>query len=262
MSVEKKHFVYSIWFKLILLIAFFIPSYSQISYDPTDTSNVIISVLSNPAVIKFKFLLPVAKILLISVTASIFLYKKQSSRIFLGYYFLILLIIGIFQNISNTQEYGFVWLIGNTLIMLTVSVFCLYDAIKRKSVFDKIYFQSKRLWIIIPMLFSVLFPYTVNEQNIIKPAFGLFLLTNEAGVTYCMITPVILGMMILFSKGIYKPIFSIISFVGLYFGVMNMLTWFILQNQNWWMGVLHLPLFILSIYSLILCKYEKIKINT
>lgn len=41
-----------------------------------------------------------------------------------------------------------------------------------------------------------------------------------------MITPVILGIIILFSKNINKAALNIISFVGLSFGIFNMMTWF------------------------------------
>ena len=45
--------------------------------------------------------------------------------------------------------------------------------------------------------------------------------TNEAGVTYCMITLVIIGMLILFSKNINKATLNVISFVSLSFGIFN-----------------------------------------
>ena len=69
-----------------------------------------------------------------------------------------------------------------------------------------------------------------------------------------MITPVIIGICILFNKKIYKPTLYIISFVGFIFGLLNMMTWFGFNIQNWCMGVLHLPLLILSIYGLIISK--------
>lgn len=59
-----------------------------------------------------------------------------------------------------------------------------------------------------------------------------------------------------------KPTFYMVSFIGLIFGIMNMLTWFVLQNQNWWMGVLHLPLLILSAYGLILCREKDVQRST
>ena len=96
-----------------------------------------------------------------------------------------------------------------------------------------------------------------EKKGIVKPAFTFGIFLNEAGVTYCMITPVVLGIMIIFSKGIYKPLLSFISYVGFVFGLLNMMTWFAMQNQNWWMGVIHLPLLILSFYGLVISRKEK-----
>jgi len=256
-SKTKKPFIQSIWLKIMLLIAFFIPSYSQVAYDTANTTEVIASVLAHPVIVNINFLLPIAKLLLLLAVITVFINIKLSSHIFLGYYAFILIIVGIFQNISQTQNYGFVWLIGNTIIMLIASAFCIYDIVKQKTVFKRENLEVKRLWVIAPMLLAFLMPYAVNEQDIIKPAFGLLALINEAGVTYCMITPVIIGVMILFSKGVYKPTLSIVSFIGLVFGIMNMLTWFVFRNQNWWMGILHLPLVILSFYALFLCRHKK-----
>jgi hypothetical protein len=64
-------------------------------------------------------------------------------------------------------------------------------------------------------------------------------------------------MLLLFPKGIYRPTLSMVSYVGLLFGLLNMVTWFGVQNQNWWMGVLHLPLLIFSGYGLLVAKGEK-----
>lgn len=98
----------------------------------------------------------------------------------------------------------------------------------------------------------MLMPYSV-QNGIVTPSINS-ILTNEAGVTYCMITPVIIGIFILFDKNIYKPTLHIISYLGLIFGLLNLMTWFGFNTQNWWMGILHLPLLILSIYGLIESK--------
>jgi hypothetical protein len=94
-------------------------------------------------------------------------------------------------------------------------------------------------------------PYTVNQEGYVQFAVNTRILYNESGVTYCMITPLILGVLLLFSKGVYKPTFSVIAYTGLIFGILNMITWFGLMSENWWMGVLHLPLLILSFFGLV-----------
>jgi hypothetical protein len=83
---------------------------------------------------------------------------------------------------------------------------------------------------------------------------------NEAGLAYCMITPVILSFLFLYFPNVNKVTLRITSFTGLYFGIMNMLTWFLLNTEYWWMGVIHLPLLINSMIGLILST--KIKART
>lgn len=250
----RNPFIQSIWFKLLLLIVFFIPPYSQIPYPPIDTAEVIASVMAQPVIEKINLLLPIAKFFLLIMMLIPFLKGKLASHIFMGYISFILIIVAFFQNMSFTQNYGFVWLIGNTVIILIAAAVCIYDLFKQKTILSRENLQVQTLWVLAPMLLAFLMPYGENEQDVIQPAFGLSVLTNEAGVTYCMITPIIIGVMILFSKDVYPPTLSIISFIGFIFGMMNILTWFVFQNQNWWMGILHLPLVILSFYALLLSR--------
>ena len=253
----KKPLGHRIWFKILLTVLVFIPSYTQVGYNPADTTDVIASVMAHPLVASHMWVLPIAKSLLL---ASVFLplaYAKFSQRFLLGYYALILLIVGILQNMSFTMDYGFVWVIGNTLVQFVVLGFCLVDVLRNKTIIVKEQLVKSRLWIVALILLAFLMPYSVNNAGIVYPSFTLNVLFDESGVTYCMITPVIIGILLLFSKGVYKPTLSIISYVGFIFGLLNMMTWFGMQADNWWMGVLHLPLVILSFYGLLVAQKEK-----
>jgi hypothetical protein len=84
---------------------------------------------------------------------------------------------------------------------------------------------------------------------------------NEAGLTYCMITPVVLSILIIYYPNINMATLRITSFVGFYFGVVNMITWFILNTDFWWMGVLHLPLFLISSFGLLLSMRVNTKLH-
>lgn len=253
----KKPLGHTIWFKILLTVLVFLPSYSQITYDPAKTTDVIAAVMAKPLIISIEWILPLAKTLLFVVIVLSVINRKFAHRILLRYYGLSLLIIGILQNISITEEYGYVWLIGNTLVQLVVFVFCLMDVLRNKTIIAKEHLVKSRIWMVFPMLLAFLMPYSVDMSGIAHPSFTLSIFLNESGVTYCMITPVIIGTLLLFSKGVYKPTLSIISYVGFIFGLLNMITWFALQTDNWWMGVLHLPLVILSSYGLFTANREK-----
>lgn len=253
----KKPLGHRIWFKILLTILVFIPSIAENAYDPADSTNVIAEVLAHPLAAMVPALLPAAKILLLAAVLIAFLNRKSAGRFFMTYYAFILLVVGFLQNMAYTESYGFVWLMGNTLVQLAVAAYCIYDAVKEKTFFTVQDINRKRLWVLIPMLLAFLMPYSVSTDGLVQPAFSLNILLNEAGVTYCMITPVLLGVMIIFSKGMHKPLMSVAAYVGLIFGLLNMMTWFGMQSQNWWMGVLHLPLLILSFYALVLSRMSR-----
>lgn len=251
---SKKTFINKVWFKILLVFLLFLPLYSQVKYDPINTSNIIALVLSKPMITSIQWLLPIAKFVLLLVVAFTFItsnsINKITSRILLGYYSFILLFVGIFQNISFTEEYGFVWIVGNTVVILLVSLICLIDIINNKTIIRAEHFRRDRLWIAPLMLLAFLMPYTIDSSGYINPSFSLSVLYNESALTYCMITPVIIGMLLLFSDGVDKSTLSTISYVGILFGIMNMLTWFVFNLDRWWMGVLHLPLVIISLVGL------------
>jgi hypothetical protein len=226
--------------------------------DPAKSTEVIAAVMSHPLVSSINWLLPITKLLLLFIVILPVISNRFLQRFLLGYYSFILLVVGILQNMSFSENYGFVWLVGNTLVQITVLAYCLVDVIKNKTVIRRENISIKRLWVLIPMAFAFLMPYSVDSLNRVFPSFTSEVLFNESGVTYCMITPVILGIILLFLKGVHKPTLSVISYVGLIFGLFNMMTWFGMQRENWWMGILHLPLLILSFYGLLAARKEKI----
>lgn len=254
---RKKSLGHAIWFKIFLTILVFFPSYTQISYDSSKTTDVIAEVMQHPLIVSIGWILPVAKGLLLAAVILPMFSHQLNQRFLLGYYAFILLFVGLLQNMSFTESYGFTWLIGNTLVQFVVLGFCLVDVLKNKTIISKQNLQKGRLWIVALMLLAFLMPYSVNHTNIVYPSFTWNVLFNESGVTYCMITPVIIGALLLFSKGVHKPTLSIISYVGFIFGLLNMMTWFALQTEIWWMGVLHLPLMILSFYGLWVAHKER-----
>lgn len=253
----KKPLGHTIWFKILLTIIVFLPLYTQIKYAPDETTDVIAAVMAQPLVTSTMWILPIAKLALLIVVILPIVSERFSNRILLGYYSLILIIVGIMQNMSFTEDYGFVWILGNTLVQLVVFCFCIVDVLKNKTIVAKEHLVKGRLWIVGFMLLAYLMPYSVNNEGIVYPSFNLGIFLNESGLTYCMITPVIIGILLLYSKGVHKPTLSIISYVGLIFGLLNMITWFGIQTENWWMGVLHLPLVILSFYGLLIVYKEK-----
>lgn len=246
------------WVYLILLILSFIPSYASKGYSPEDTSNLIEAVLSNPIIYNNTSLFTIAKIIPVVIIFIIMYKPKIGSRIFSLYVAILMFIVGLFQNMSYTEKYGFTILIGNIVLVFLVGIVWIWECIVQKNNFQS---KNKKDWRYILILFSF-FAYWYPVSSVISPNFTLqALFTNEAGLTYCMITPVILTILILHFPRVNPVVLRVTSFVAFIFAVMNMLTWFVLNLSMWWMGVVHIPLLVTSITGLILAQKKHSIIN-
>mgnify|MGYP000945574218 CR=1 FL=1 len=253
-SVEKKEkikrpIVFRLWFKILFLMLSFLPLISQKPYDPTQTAIVISEVLGSPLIEMLPWVRIAGKFALLAVSLLLLFYRPSRTRIPLIYYTIMLVLVGFFQNMAFTENYGFVWLIGNTLLMVFTALFCLNDLVKKQSFFKPENLNRNRLWVVPLMGLAILMPFGIRDGSMI-PALNWSIFSNGAGVAYCFITPVIEGLLLLYSKGIKKTTLSIISFTGSIFAIFNLMTWFVFIPESWWMGVLHLPLFILSVFGI------------
>lgn len=137
LCMEKKKFRKplgrSIWFKIFLTILIFLPPITEISYNSANTTAVIASVLQHPLIVSVPILLPIGKLALLISAVITMITDKFSTRVILIYYCIILLIVGIFQNMAVTNDYGFVWLTGNTLVQFSVLLYCLKGEYQQKT---------------------------------------------------------------------------------------------------------------------------------
>lgn len=242
------------WFYVALLILSFIPSITQITTSPEQISSVIKEVLQNSLIYKIEFLFPIAKIALIILLLGPFIWKNVFRRIFPILISLILIFVLLFQNISLETQFGYAILLGNILIQLVVVFFWIYEVKVQKNDFSKLHITW---WKIVCLLLGFVAFWMPAKNGLMHFSVSDILL-NEAGLAYCMITPVILAILLLYFPNINIATLRITAFVGLYFGIMNMITWFVLSTEYWWMGVLHLPLLIISCIGFILSRATRI----
>lgn len=238
-----------VWFRVLLVACFMIPAVTALPFDPIQTTEVVRAVLQDPFVVSVPLLLPVAKVVLIAAAILPFIRARWSGRILLGYYAAILIIVAFLQNMADTEQFGYAWLVGNTIVQLIVAIWCLIDVVTGRTILDRADLRTGRLWLLAPMALALLMPYRIEGEHVVPSIESV--LWNEAGVTYCMITPVVLGVLLIFRGGADRRTLSVASFVGLGFGLVNFVVWFGLNPENWWMGVLHLPLVIISVLGLI-----------
>jgi len=71
-----------------------------------------------------------------------------------------------------------------------------------------------------------------------------------------MMTPVILAVLTLYHPTVNLAVLRVSSFVGMMVGAVNMFVWFVVIPSAWWMGVLHIPLVVISVYAFVLAHLK------
>jgi hypothetical protein len=238
------------WLYLLLLLVFFFPTYAQRSYDPRQSTELIGQVLSAPLITTYSVLNPIAKIIPVVLIGGLFLYGNKVRRAFNIYVAVLYLALSLFQSSAVTKSHGLVILTGNLVLVLVVALVWMWEVVAERNSFAP---RKRPLWkwwvaplVVLPFLAPV-------NPSTLSPDFSLAgLLTNEAGLIYCMMSPVFLAVLILFHPTVNLAVLRVSGFAGMLFGVVNMIMWFVLEPWGWWMGVLHIPLVVLSVYAFVI----------
>jgi len=207
-----------------------------------DTSALIQEVLANSLAYSIPALLPLAKLLLVVVAALAVLGNRHSPRLLVAYYAAVLVIVGVFQNAADLGARGFAFLAGNAVAQLALAGACLVSL--RSVTAEAAPLRTGRGWVLLLALLAAAFPYATAGGHVVPGLDGA--LNNGAGVTYCMVAAVVAAAMFLRPDAFPGWLRVAVGTLGTLFGLLNVLTWFVLAPQSWWMGVLHLPLLLCS----------------
>ncbi len=237
------------WFYPLFLLMFFIPSYTEEPINPEQNAALVIDVLSNALIFAEPLWFPVLKVLMGSLLIILFKFRNRVGRLFSSYVAFSLILVAVFQNMAITEGYGFSVLTGNMLITLFVAGTWIWEIIVAKNNYENINLNAAK-WIILLLALLALW-YPINTETL-EPDFDLLLLlTSESALTFCMLIPVYLCVLILIYPNVNALTLRVTSLAGLITGLLNIIQFFIL-NSFTWMGILHLPLLILSLYGFVL----------
>jgi len=244
-AVTKKWWLYP-----LLVLLFFIPTYASRSYDPRQSVDLIGEVLSAPLIYAVPVLMPVAKIITVVLIVGVLVYGNRMRRAFNVYVAVLYVAFALFQTAAVTETYGLVVISGNMALILIVALLWVWGVVAERNDFVARKRPLWRWWVAPLGVLSLLAPV---EASTMSPDFSpLCLLTNEAGLTFCMMTPVVLAVLTLFHPTVNPAVLRVSSFVGILLGVINLIVWFAVESWGWWMGVLHIPLVVISIYAFVL----------
>ena len=238
------------WLYLLLLLLFFIPTYASKSYDPRQSVDLIGQVLSAPLIYAFPVLMPIAKIIPVALIVGVLAYGNKMRRAFNAYVAVLYLALAFLQTAAVTDTYGLVVISGNLALVLIVALVWVWEVVAERNDFGARKRPLWRWWVAPLAVVSLLAPVDTSTMS---PDFSpLRLLANEAGLTCCMMTPVVLAVLTLFHPAVNPAVLRISSFAGMLLGAVNMIVWFVVEPWGWWMGVLHIPLVVISVYAFVL----------
>ena len=242
------------WFYLGVLVLFFLPSYSALPYDPRRTSDLITAVMSHPLIYSFPSVVPLFKILPALLVLALVIWGDKITRLFDVYAAMTILLFALFQNMAVTQEFGFAAIVGNVVVYSLVAFVWFLEAVLKANVLT---FRRQPLWRywVIPMAFLA-FWFPVNTETLGPDFSPAQLLTNSAGLTLCMMLPTYLAILTLCYPTINRPVLRITGFAGVITAGLNVLQWFFFTSYTW-LGIVHLPLLTISLYSMILSKKKE-----
>ena len=241
-----------LWLYITLILANFIPIYTELPFESYNYGKLIPEILSNPIIYQFNFLYIFSKIIIVLLFLLPIILKNSFRRIFSIISAVMLFFIILFQNMSGQTSYGFTILFSNIAIQLIIVIAFIVEIVKPKIDFSNIKLKWWNIITIILAFFAFWMPARGGKIyfNVLD------LISNEACLTFCMIIPIIISILLMYENKNIRLI-KIISIIGIYYGILNQITWFILNREYWWMGIVHLPLLINSIIGFIITKGKR-----
>lgn len=176
--------------------------------------------------------------------------KKLFSGILMMYAGFNYAVIALVQNAGFTEKYGFGIVLSNVILFLLTAFAWMFELLVSKT--DIAIRNKKSIWIIFPAIFAFAYP---AGRDFLPELSLLAMMFNESGMTFCMMTPVYLTVLILSYPVVNNVTLRITSLTGFIIALFNINVNFILFPEKfWWIGVLHIPLLVISLTGLILVK--------
>jgi len=167
-----------------------------------------------------------------------------------SYHTLSYALFAIGQSIAVTEKYGVVICTINIVMFFAVAAFWAWEAVVLKNDYTFRKLPIWRYWVVPLAVLAFWAPPCRGGRPDFNP---VYLFTNGAGLAFCLMTPVYVGLLTLYWPRVNIAALRVTSLVGLIIGLYNMYTNFgINPAGRWWNGILHIPLLVISLYGLIL----------
>ena len=247
-----------LWFYLLFVLLQFIPPFTSkggiiTPFNLSKRTEITVDILQHALVSSLGVLYPIFKVIPIILVISIIFLGKRTARWFNAYVGILYVLFAFLQHIAVTEQYGLSILVTNFVSLLIVAAFWFWDVFAQKNDFTPKEQPMWKYWVV-PLAFLA-FWYPLNPSTAMPDFNPIYLLTNVAGLTFCMMTPIYLAILTLYYPRINLATLRVTGLVGIIIACYNVLMNFILYpSLLWWNGILHIPLLTISGHALSLKK--------
>jgi hypothetical protein len=253
-SITKRRWFYPLVY-LVLILVSMLPPITEIPYDPLDTQDVIFQILM-VSITPYQSWGWVFHVGTLALVAFIAFRPNSDGRLVAAYFGVNYLLIAALQTNTVTEKYGYALQTGAMISAGLIGILWLVVAIRGKL---QASFQNvpRWRWALLPFAVLVFWsPVAVRGSTIVPDFDPILLLTSpDYGLTYCFMTPVTLFLLILFYPKVDEFAYRVTAFNGVIYGVYNLTHWF--NPDTRWMGVMHIPLLVLSVAALLMPKVAR-----
>lgn len=241
------------WFYLLLfLIPLLVPSYTSkpLAYGQVGE---LMGIVVREALQPYDWLAPVFHLATVAFVILLWKFTMKVSKYFYAYLTVNFVFMALAQNITVTEKFGFVIIFNNLLHIFLIGILWVPAIFRRGSELRLVEVEKWRFWAVPLAILAFWAP--MNELG--QPDFNpMLLLTSAYGLAFCFTAPVMIFVLTLYYPNIYKPAYRFLCVVGAYLGLLNLSGPLTIPGYPFWVAILHIPLFTISIYGLAL---EKIK---
>ncbi len=190
----------------------------------------------------------------------VFVLKNKFSRLFSIYISIMMVFYGITQNTSYTEQNGIGIITCSYIVLPILSGVWIWEAFARKNDFEKP--KNINIWTIIAFC-AALFAFwnPINPATLMPDFNPVYLLTNGGNSMFCTMTPLFISVLFFFYPYINTAALRVTGIIGASIGFIQLMMHLVIMvNTNWWIGIIHIPVFTLSIAAVIVSfKANKLK---
>lgn len=247
----------------MFVVLTFVPPYTSRSYDwmeagfnwmESPTGQIILGALENTLTITRA--LPVFQIVPVILVVSMVLLRNRVVRLVGVYGAVSYVLFAFLQSVAVTENFGFGVAISNLVMTLMAAASWAWEAVVLKNDFTV---REQSLWKywVVPLAFLA-FWFPMNPDTLMPDFSPAYFLTSGSGLYFCTMTPVYLAILTLYWPRVNVVTLRVTSLAGVFIGFSTMLVFFVwFPSIFWWNGVLHIPLFLISIYGLVLSLLKR-----